>query len=379
MEKESGDVMIQAYIQKSNIISPLGLTTDENFEAVRNGTTGIQQRKLNGILEEVFVSSIDEDQIVNLFDRLDLPSGAPRIEKLATAAIFPLIEHKKSLANSLLIISTTKGNVEALAQHNSDAADIPTLAKNIASYFGFEKEPMVVSNACVSGLMALSIAKRYLQMGLFDDVYVVAFDEVSAFVQSGFNSFQAVSSEACRPYDQERAGVSLGEAAVACYISTEKRADSIRIAGDANINDANHISGPSRTGEGLFLSIQKALEEAKLTAENMDYIVGHGTATIYNDEMEAIAFNRAGLSTVPLASYKGNYGHTLGASGLLECVLLVEGMRRNVLLPSKGFEELGTSQPIEVLKTERKGTIQFALKTASGFGGTNTALVLSKD
>ena len=171
---------MQAYIQGSNIISPLGLTTDENFEAVRNGTTGIQQRKLNGILEEVFVSSIDEDQIVNLFDRLDLPSGASRIEKLATAAIFPLIEEKKPLADSLLIISTTKGNVEALAKHNSDAADIPTLAKNIASYFGFEKEPMVVSNACVSGLMALSIAKRYLQMGLFDDVYVVAFDEGDA-------------------------------------------------------------------------------------------------------------------------------------------------------------------------------------------------------
>src|SRR5690606_2495520 len=196
---------------------------------------------------------------------------------------------------------------------------------------------------------------------------------------SGFQSFQAMSNEPCKPYDADRTGVNLGEAAVAVFVSNEDRTESVQILGDANINDANHISGPSRTGEGLFLSIRKALEEAQISAEDIDYIVGHGTATIYNDEMEAIAFNRADLSTVPLASYKGNYGHTLGASGLLECVLLVECMRRNLLLPSKGFQVLGTSQPIEVLTVERKCNIQIALKTASGFGGTNTALILSKD
>lgn len=371
--------MKQAYIHESNIISPLGFTTDENFEAVRAGKTGIQKLKLNGILDEVFISSVNEDHVEALFARLSLTSASSRIEKLAIAALFPLIQDRKSLENSLLIVSTTKGNVKALAENDTKASDIPTLAKNIANYFGFQKEPLIISNACVSGLMALSIAKRFLQLGLFEEVYIVAFDEVSTFVQSGFNSFQAVSSEACRPYDQDRSGVSLGEAAVACRVSTERQPDSIRIAGDANINDANHISGPSRTGEGLFLSIQKALDEAQLRAEDIDYIVGHGTATIYNDEMEAIAFNRADLSTVPLASYKGNYGHTLGASGLLECVLLVECMRRNLLLPSKGFQVLGTSQPIEVLTVERKCDIQIALKTASGFGGTNTALILSKD
>lgn len=371
--------MKQAYIQESNIISPLGFTTDENFEAVRAGKSGVQRRKLNGIVDEVFVSSINEDQTEALFVRLGLTSGSSRIEKLAIAALFPLIRDRKALENSLLIVSTTKGNVKALAENDTKASDIPTLAKNIANYFGFQKEPLIISNACVSGLMALSIAKRYLQLGLFEEVYIVAFDEVSTFVQSGFNSFQAVSSEACRPYDKDRSGVSLGEAAVACHVSTERQTESVRIAGDANINDANHISGPSRTGEGLFLSIQKALDEAQLRAENIDYIVGHGTATIYNDEMEAIAFNRADLSTVPLASYKGNYGHTLGASGLLECVLLVECMRRNLLLPSKGFQVLGTSEPIEVLTVERKCDIRVALKTASGFGGTNTAIILSKD
>src|SRR5690606_3579139 len=106
-----------------------------------------------------------------------------------------------------------------------------------------------------------------------------------------------------RPYDRDRQGVNLGEAAVACHVSCKKTENSIRLAGDANINDANHISCPSRTGEGLFLSIDNALKEAKLRAEEIDFIVGHGTATLYNDEMEAIAFNRACLAQVPLSGF----------------------------------------------------------------------------
>src|SRR5690606_12031819 len=120
------------------------------------------------------VSSIDEDQAEVLFARFGLRSESSRIAKLAIAALFPLIQDRKTLGNSLLIVSTTKGNVKALAENDTEASDIPTLAKNIATYFGFQKEPLIVSNACVSGLMALSIAKRFLQLGLFEEVYIVA-------------------------------------------------------------------------------------------------------------------------------------------------------------------------------------------------------------
>src|SRR5690606_15695054 len=129
------DVMKQVYIQQSNIISPLGFTTDENFEAVRTGKTGIRKLKLNGIFDETFVSSIDEDQAEVLFARFGLRSESSRIEKLAIAALFPLIQDRKTLGNSLLIVSTTKGNVKALAENDTEAGGIPTLAKNIATYF----------------------------------------------------------------------------------------------------------------------------------------------------------------------------------------------------------------------------------------------------
>ena len=146
--------------------------------------------------------------------------------------------------------------------------------------------------------------------------------------------------------------------------------------GSSSINDANHISGPSRTGEGLYLSVLNALDEAKLRPEQIDLINAHGTGTLYNDEMESNAFMRAGLLSPPLNSYKGYFGHTLGTSGLLETVLTIEFARHKILLKSLNYETLGVSQPINVLKQTQHTEVKHLLKTASGFGGSNTALVI---
>jgi len=178
-------------------------------------------------------------------------------------------------------------------------------------YFGFTTEPIVVSNACVSGVLAVAVAKRMMQSGVYDDAFLVAGDEVSEFVLSGFNSFQAMSENPCKPYDKDRNGVTLGEAVAAVYISSDEskiEKGTIKILGDGSVNDANHISGPSRTGEGLYRSIASALKEANVTSNQIDYLSAHGTATLYNDEMEAIAFNRLDLENVPVNSYKGFLG-----------------------------------------------------------------------
>ena len=152
-----------------------------------------------------------------------------------------------------------------------------------------------------------------------------------------------------------------------------------RITGDASANDANHISGPSRTGEGLYISIQNALKEAKLNNDQIDYITAHGTATPYNDEMEAIAFNRAGLQDVPVNSLKGYYGHTLGASALIETLIAKHCLVHNELFASLGFEALGVSESINVIAKNSKKEIKRVLKTASGFGGCNVALIIEKE
>jgi 3-oxoacyl-[acyl-carrier-protein] synthase-1 len=187
-----------------------------------------------------------------------------------------------------------------------------------------------------------------------------------------------MSDAPCQPYSANRTGVNLGEATAAVLVTSEKEHAKVEIVGDGSINDANHISGPSRTGEGLFRSIQSAMNEANITSSTIDYISAHGTATPFNDEMEAIAFNRLGLQQVPVNSLKGYYGHTLGASGLLETVIGIESMLQNKLFVSLGFDDMGVSEPINVIQNNEEKTVQYFLKTASGFGGCNTAVVFKK-
>src|SRR5690606_5515279 len=139
----------------------------------------------------------------------------------------------------------------------------------------------------------------------------------------------------------------LGEAVAAVYLAMEPTPGAMRILGTGSFNDANHISGPSRTGEGLYLSIREAVREAR--GVTPDFISAHGTATPYNDEMEAIAFQRCGLSATPVHSLKGYFGHTLGASGLLETVMAIHSLRNNELVASLGYAHQGTSQPLNII------------------------------
>lgn len=367
------------FIHDSSIISPLGFSTETNFNALLQGKSAINKVFINDSCGTIFAGKIDDVSFENHFKTIDASFNGSRIEKLMIAALHPLVQDQKINDRTVLILSTTKGNSTALGHNDLEQAFITHLAQNINTYFHFQTEPIVVSNACVSGVMALSIAKRFIEMDAFDAAYIIAVDELTPFVVSGFQSFQAMSSEPCKPYDAARTGVNLGEAAVAVYVSNQAKESSILIAGDANINDANHISGPSRTGEGLVLSIEKAMSEAQVTAENVDYISAHGTATLFNDEMEAIAFNRTNLETVPVNSLKGYFGHTLGASGLLESVITIESLKNGVLVPSLGYETQGTSQALNIIATKTTKELNVALKTASGFGGSNSAMVFIKN
>ena len=225
----------------------------------------------------------------------------------------------------------------------------------------------------------MAVAKRILTTDLYDNAVIVAGDLVTKFTLSGFQSFQALSDSPCKPYSKYRNGITLGEGAASVFVSKEKPdSNGVQILGDGTSNDANHISGPSRTGEGLYRSILTAMTEAQLEANEIDFISAHGTATLYNDEMESIAFTRRRLQHVPLHSLKGVFGHTLGASGLLETVIGLEMMHQKTMLPSVGFDVVGVSKPLHILRQLQHQPIDVLLKTASGFGGCNTAVLFKK-
>lgn len=384
--------MKEIYITDYNCVTPLGFDVSSNWKDLLEGKSGVSLHKIIENHEPFYASKIDSEKLEQEFTKhfKSVQNNCfTRLEKMFLLSLQPLVERHQITEETAFILSTTKGNISLLKNKNilPEGVFLSDLAQKIADFFGFKTKPIVVSNACVSGVMALAVAKNIILSGKYNDAFVIAGDEISEFVISGFNSFQAIGSGICKPYDKTRDGINLGEAAAAVYI-TGYRSDegktlqnekfSFKILGDSAINDANHISGPSRTGDGLYASIKNAMTEAQVSAEQIDFISAHGTATIYNDEMEAIAFNRAELQNIPLHSLKAYYGHCLGASGLLESIISMESALRNTLIPSKNFEDIGTSQSLNIIKENQSAEIKYILKTASGFGGCNAAVVLEK-
>lgn len=375
---------LPVFISDYNCISPLGFDAEQNFGALLNNKTGIKKQYFSESFPEVCAAIIPEKLVEEKFSELSLNTENQhftRLEQMLVLALKPLIEKHSVSEKSLLILSTTKGNVKCLQNQSipPENAYLSFSAKKIANFLGFHNEPIVISNACVSGVMAVTAARIFLQNEIFSDAFVIAADEVSEFVLSGFNSFQAMSSDVCRPYDKNRDGINLGEASAAVFISKDKKSETcFEILGDSSINDANHISGPSRTGEGLFRSIQNAMNEAGISSDDIDFINAHGTATIYNDEMESIAFSRAHLSETPMNSLKAYFGHCLGASGLLEIIMAMESAKRNILIQSLNYENCGVSHPLNIITENSTKEIRTFLKTASGFGGSNSAIILKK-
>ena len=378
----------EIYITDYNCVTPLGFNVESNWNAILEGKSGVALHKVIENQDAFYASMIDSEKLnkefTTVFDSEITDSQEfTRLEKMLLLSLKPIIEKHSVTEKTAFILSTTKGNVSLLKNQTElpEGAYLSKLAQKIADFFGFTTKPIVVSNACVSGVMAIAVAKNMIQAGKYKDAFVIAGDEISEFVISGFNSFQAIGSEPCKPYDKNRSGINIGEAAAAAYITSESSENEkikFRVLGDSAINDANHISGPSRTGDGLYGSIKNAMIEANITSEQIDFISAHGTATLYNDEMESIAFNRMELQNVPLNSMKGFYGHCLGAAGLLESIISMESALHNTLIPSKNFEEMGVSQPLNIIKDNQTVTIRYILKTASGFGGCNAAIVLEK-
>jgi 3-oxoacyl-[acyl-carrier-protein] synthase-1 len=285
-----------------------------------------------------------------------------------------------------IVIATAKGNIHlsSRADITSDLADRISLyrsGKIVADRLGVQTAPIVISNACISGLLALVEASLLLRSGACKHVLVLAADILSDFVLSGFRSLMALSAGICKPFDAARDGINLGEAAAAAWLTTDASLagpGAVRLHRGAVTNDANHISGPSRTGEELALAMRRAIEASGLTPADIGFISGHGTATLYNDEMESKAIGLAGLHEVPVNSLKAYYGHTLGAAGLVETIVSIRSLHNGMVLPTLGFETPGVTVPVNICHERLNGSFTNFLKTASGFGGCNAAAVFSK-
>lgn len=371
------------YVASDNIYSPLGKTTGANFQKVMEGATGLRTIHNHDLSATPFFAAMfsDAPSIVE--------KGYTRFEKYCIASIKEALAHTEislSSPETIFILSTTKGNIELIEKPQQNEplkrkVSLSQTATRIASHFGNTHPPLVVSNACISGVLSVIVAKRLIETGQYKHAVITGADVLSKFIISGFQSLHAMSSDVCKPFDKNRNGINLGECAATIVLTAQKELvatpKKIVVNGNALSNDANHISGPSRTGVELAGAVLKAMEESKISAEELAFISAHGTATLFNDEMEAKAFTHAELSAVPLHSLKGHFGHTLGAAGVVESIISYHSLLNGVILPSRNFEEIGVSEKINISRALSQTDKSHILKTASGFGGCNAAVIYS--
>ena len=350
-----------------SILSPLGATPAENFAAVCRGESALQRYEGMFGVREPFVASLMDRSLWTapgrtFFDSIVIAAARRAVE---AAGIDP------ASPRTAFVLSTIKGNIEYI---DTQDVTLACSARRLADAFGNPNPAVVVSNACISGLAALLQGRRMLLSGRFDHVVVVGAEVQSRFIVTGFQSLKALSEAPCKPFDAARDGLNLGEAAAAIVLGFGE--SGWELVDGAVRNDANHISGPSRTGEGSYKALRYVLKHT--SPEELAFVNVHGTSTLYNDEMEAIAIDRAGLLDVPVNALKGTFGHTMGAAGILESILSMHAVDTGLVLPTRGFSELGVSRPVRVSAQTGTTDKRAFVKLLSGFGGVNGALLFRK-
>lgn len=345
----------------TGLVTPLGNTPSGVLAAVREGKTALSLHP--GFPEPYFASLLPrpagED---NFFQSVALQAAHAAIREAGIDPAHP---------STGLVLSTIKGEIDQM-----DRKDIFLWASaaSLAKALGVKSSPLVVSNACISGVAALVQGMRMIRSGRYSQVIVVGAELQPPFVVTGFQSLKALSPEACKPFDKNRTGLNLGEAAAAMVLKAD--AGDWELVAGAIRNDANHISGPSRTGEGSYNALRAVLPFVQ--KKDLAFVNVHGTATLYNDEMESIALGRAGLTDVPVNALKGYFGHTMGAAGILESILSMKALEEGFVPATRGFSELGVSVPVRVSDQEQPAIGPCFIKLLSGFGGVNGALLFRK-
>ena len=365
--KMKQNVMVS--VLADNVISPLGETSEENYQAVKEGKSAIRAyAPMTAGIPNGFVASL----LSSDFEELAFRSAQKAIDASGINI---------SSTRTVFILSSTKGSIEKLGQTDDDKLYLGNIAQRIATRLGIQLSPIVVCNACISGLAAMILASRLLVSKKYDYAVVCGADCPGRFIISGFQSLNAMSAFSCQPFDIERQGLNLGEAAATVVLGREITTKSVNNGCRKQVwqighgyikNDAYHISSPSKTAEGLYEALLETMNG--IDKRNIAFINAHGTATLFNDQMEAIAIHRAELQDIPVNALKGYVGHTLGAAGIMETILCMKAVDDHTVLGTRGYEEVGVSGRIQ-LSSKHHSTIKTSfIKQLSGFGGCNATL-----
>ena len=395
----------KVYITGIGAISAIGNNVAENFNSLKNKKSGIGKITL---LNTIFKDEIPAGEVKlsdkHLIEQLQLTEkeaytrtallGITAVkEALKNAGISDPSKEKTGIVSATTVAGMVSSEKYYLDFLNSDlnndfiktheAADS---TEKIADYFGISEFMTTISTACSSSANAIIIGTRLIKNGILDRVIVGGTDALSKFTLNGFNTLMILDRKPCKPFDNERQGLNLGEAAAYLILESEELVNKENkkplavISGYANANDAFHQTASSPNGYGASLAMQQALETAKLKPEEIDYINVHGTGTANNDLSEGRAMLNVFDNKIPkFSSTKAYTGHTLAAAGSLEAVFSVLSLQNKIIFPNLRFQnpmsEFHLIPETEILENIE---IKHIMSSSFGFGGNGTVLIISE-
>ena len=381
-------------------VSALGDNVNEHLDALLNGRHGIGYSDyLETVHRDTFPVGEIKKSNGELIELLKLPEGAfSRTELLGLYALRVLIDdlQLQTGGRTGLVSASTVGGMDQSEHFFEDYLQGKNLeyarrhplgvsTEFMAAHTGITGFRTTISTACSSSANAMILGARLLRQGVVDRVIVGGVDAISKFTLNGFNSLMILDKNHCKPFDSERKGLNLGEAAAFLLMETQERAEAAgrkiwsEFAGYANTNDAYHQTASSPQGLAAFAAMDQALKKAGLSIKDVDYINAHGTGTANNDLAESTAMERLfDGNKLPFSSTKAYTGHTLGAAGALEAVisnLCIEHKFIPASLNCKNqMPEVSIFPEVELRKPEKLKTV---ISNSFGFGGNNTSLIFS--
>jgi 3-oxoacyl-(acyl-carrier-protein) synthase len=380
------------------IVSAIGMNLDENLNSLQNLKSGISNIDLINELQENFLGG--EIKLTN--QELSLIAfGKDQPEVLPRSLLLSLIAAKQAWGENnispkiktVIIGATTVGGMDLVEKILEKDVRIQLLAHNpsgiitdyLADYFHLDEFKTTISTACSSAANAIILGSRMIKNGLADRVLVGGGDALTKFTVNGFNSLRIYDTDFCKPFDNNRKGLNLGEAAAYIVLENKKSMAITKnkkvasILGWGNANDAYHQTASSPNGEGAQKAMQLALDEAKLSSKDIDYINAHGTATPNNDLSEGRAIEKLFGQKQLFSSTKAFTGHTLAAAGIIELIYSILSIKNNTIFPTLNHNALMPELKITpVTNIIENITVNTVLSNSFGFGGNNATIIIGK-
>ncbi|MBL7773537.1 MAG: beta-ketoacyl-[acyl-carrier-protein] synthase family protein [Chitinophagaceae bacterium] len=385
------------------LFTALGKGVQQNFNMLKQARHGLRHlRMLETKLKNDFFYGEIEESAENLARSLGITDveGTTRTSVLGMHAIQEAMQQSginlEGLKRTAFINASTVGgmcevekyyfqmlNDEGDYTHYSDTIDIADCTHRMADFFCFDHLVTSISTACSSSANAIQFGARLLQHQEADYIVCGGTDGLSKFTINGFNSLKNIDRNLCRPFDQNRNGLNLGEGAAYVILERESQAKHrgatilAVLNGYSNFNESFHPTAPNPQGEGAYQVMKRALVAAGLKSEQIDYINAHGTATMTNDESESNAMKRLFHDVPVFSSTKPFTGHTLAAAGAVEAVFSILAIQHQCVFPNLNFSEpMESGGLIPQLEFESK-PIQHVMTNSYAFGGNNTSLIFS--